>query len=123
MGNKAIAGKVSSTSKAGSPSDTSLKSVSKSSTKTPKRQVTVTLVSTGKQVKNPVAATRTVMAVPPSRAKAAKSIAVEPAQKPSKKATQKTAMLSSVSSSSNTVAKKTKNVTKTPKLLKTTSAR
>jgi hypothetical protein len=122
MANKATVGKVSSTLKAGSPSNASLKSVSKSRTKIPKRQATVTLVSTGKQVKNAEAAARTVMTVPTSR-KAVKSIAVEPVQKPPKKATQKTAPLGSVSSSSNAVAKETKNVTKIPKQLKTKSAR
>jgi hypothetical protein len=119
MANKAIAGKISSTSKVKSTPAASVKLVAKPRTKIPESRAAVELVSPSRQSKSAASAKGAVIAQPEFRSKAGKSIAVESAQQTQKKTARKAAPLKAVSSSSKAVAKAEQSV----KSLKTKSAR
>lgn len=121
MANKTIVGKVSSIPKAGSASNIALKITSKSRTKIPEPHASTELVSPKKRTGNAATAASTVKTMPASRAKTAKSIAVESTKKAPKKETQKAALLNAGLSSSK--GKAAAKATKTTKTLNTKSAR
>ncbi len=117
MANRAIVGKVSSTSKAGSSSTAAVKLAAKSGTKAPKRHPSVEQISPPKKAKNGAALTTTAKTVPASRAKAAKSVAATPTKNTAKKTTQKVVLVNVgietvPKSSVATATKKTKPLSK-----------